>query len=226
MNTPEPVGDLPRRAADSDAELLARHVAGDPDAFAELFRAHADRLWAVSVRLLHDPEEAADAVQEAMLSAHRRAQDFRGEATVGTWLHRIVVNASLDRIRRRAARPTVPLPTDTHGAPVDPADPRDAFAERDTHLDVMAALALLPAPMRAAVVLVDVEGQPVAEAARLLGVPTGTIKSRCARGRAQLAVLLGHLRPGNLTASDSVSHTGDVAHKRTQAPGEVTGGDG
>src|SRR4030095_10612663 len=97
------------------AQLLARHVAGDPDAFARLFRTHADRLWAVAVRLLPHTDEAADAVQEAMLAAHRRAADFRGEAAVATWLHRIVVNASLDRLRRRAARPAVPMPTDRHG---------------------------------------------------------------------------------------------------------------
>jgi RNA polymerase sigma-70 factor (ECF subfamily) len=217
----------PRRAADVDAELLARHVAGDPDAFTELFRAHADRLWGVALRLLRDADEAADAVQEAMLAAHRRAADFRGEATVATWLHRIVVNASLDRIRRRSARPTVPMPVDTHGDPVDPPDPRDAFAERDTALDVAAALALLPAPMRAAVVLVDVEGQPVAEAARLLGVPVGTVKSRCARGRAQLAALLGHLRPGNPAVPDSVSLSRDATDQRgAAAPREVIGGDG
>jgi RNA polymerase sigma-70 factor (ECF subfamily) len=224
VNTPDLAG-RPRRPADPDAELLARHVEGDPEAFAHLFRAHADRLWTVAMRLLHDAEEAADAVQDAMLAAHRRASDFRGEAAVATWLHRIVVNASLDRIRRRAARPAGPMPTDQHGVPIDPADPRDAYAERDTRLDVSAALELLAPPMREAVVLVDLEGQSVADAARLLGVPVGTVKSRCARGRAQLAVLLGHLRPGNPAAPDSVSHIREAAHERARAPGEVTGGD-
>src|SRR5579859_7218551 len=90
-----------------DRELLRQHVAGDPDAFSELFRRHRDRLWAVAVRTLGDQEEAADALQDAMLSAFRRAGDFRGEAAVTTWLHRIVVNACLDRLRRRAARPAM-----------------------------------------------------------------------------------------------------------------------
>src|ERR1035438_50220 len=89
----------------SDAELLRRHVAGDNEAFGELFRRHRDRLWAVALRTVCDPEEAADALQDAMVSAFRRAADFRGESAVTTWLHRIVVNASLDRLRRRAARP-------------------------------------------------------------------------------------------------------------------------
>jgi RNA polymerase sigma-70 factor, ECF subfamily len=199
---------MPPSPGDADAELLRRHVAGDPDAFAILFRTHADRLWSVSYRLLRNAEDAADAVQEAMLAAHRRAAGFRGEASVATWLHRIVVNAALDRLRRRSARPTVPLPIGPDGAPLDPADPRDAIAEGDTRLDVGAALALLPDPLRAAVVLVDVEGRPVAEVAALLGVPVGTVKSRCALARARLAVLLGHLHPGNHGDRRSVSEVG------------------
>src|ERR1700685_678791 len=91
----------------SDQELLRRHVAGDREAFGELFHRHRDRLWAVALRTVCDPEEAADALQDAMVSAFRRAGDFRGDSAVTTWLHRIVVNASLDRLRRRAARPTV-----------------------------------------------------------------------------------------------------------------------
>src|ERR1035438_1415116 len=99
----------------SDAELLRRHVAGDNEAFGELFRRHRDRLWAVALRTVCDPEEAADALQDAMVSAFRRAADFRGDSAVTTWLHRIVVNASLDRLRRPAARPGPPAP----GAPAD-----------------------------------------------------------------------------------------------------------
>src|SRR5229473_6757200 len=91
----------------SDQELLRRHVAGDAEAFGELFRRHRDRLWAVALRTVCDPDEAADALQDAMLSAFRRAGDFRGDSAVTTWLHRIVVNACLDRMRRRAARPAV-----------------------------------------------------------------------------------------------------------------------
>src|SRR4051795_6340329 len=92
----------------SDQDLLALHVDGDPDAFGELVRRHRDRLWAVAVRTLGDREEAADALQDALLSAFRagRGAAFRGDAAPTTWLHRIVVNACLDRVRRRAARPT------------------------------------------------------------------------------------------------------------------------
>src|ERR671932_431932 len=96
-----------------DAALLSAHVAGDPNAFAELVRRHRDRLWAVALRTVGDREEAADALQDALLSAYRAAGRFRGDSAVTTWLHRIVVNACLDLIRRRAARPTVPLPDGT-----------------------------------------------------------------------------------------------------------------
>src|SRR5216683_228324 len=88
----------------SDATLLRRHADGDTDAFGLLFRRHSGRLWAVALRIACDPDDAADALQEAMISAFRRAGDFRGESAVTTWLHRIVVNASLDLLRRRPAR--------------------------------------------------------------------------------------------------------------------------
>src|SRR4051812_40041555 len=93
-----------------DISLLRAHASGDPNAFTELVRRHRDRLWAVALRTLGDREEAADALQDALLSAFRAANNFRGESAVTTWMHRIVVNACLDRIRRRQARPTVPLP--------------------------------------------------------------------------------------------------------------------
>lgn len=182
-----------------DSELLLAHAEGDPQAFALLFRRHRDRLWAVAVRTTGDREEAADALQEAMLSAHRNAGRFRGESAVTTWLHRIVVNACVDRLRRRAAHRTVPLPgQDTgedeerwHTGRHEPAAPA---GDHDTAMAVRAALAQLPYEQRASLVLVDLEGYTVAEVARMLGVAEGTIKSRCSRGRARLATLLGHLR--------------------------------
>jgi RNA polymerase sigma-70 factor (ECF subfamily) len=175
---------------DPDVDLLKRHLGGDPAAFTEIFTRHRDHLWAVALRTTGDPEDAADAVQEALISAMRHAASFRGDAKVSTWLHRIVVNACLDRLRRRAAHPTSPLPDDDHA----PSATRDDYADRDTAADVNAALATLPAEQRAAIVLVDIEGYPVDEVAAMLEVPSGTIKSRCARGRAKLVPLLSHLR--------------------------------
>ncbi len=177
-----------------DAELLRRHLDGDPDAFAQLVQRHRDHLWAVALRTVGNPDDAADAVQDALISAMRNAASFRGDAQLGTWLHRIVVNACLDRLRRRAAHPTTSLPDDDHrGGPATPVG-RDEFEARDTAADVRAALATLSAEQRAAIVLVDIEGYPVDEVAAILEVPSGTVKSRCARGRARLLPLLAHLR--------------------------------
>src|SRR6516225_3608395 len=138
----------------SDTELLHRHVAGDSEAFGELFLRHRDRLWAVALRTVGDPEEAADALQDAMISAFRRAGDFRGESAVTTWLHRIVVNASLDRLRRRAARPATSA-GDEQAFEALAAQDGDPARTSDTRLDVNAALRLLPPQQRAALVVVD-----------------------------------------------------------------------
>lgn len=178
-------------AEPTDAALIAAHAAGDPHAFSELVRRHRDRMWAVALRTMRDPEEAADALQDALISAFRAAGNFRAESQVTTWLHRIVVNACLDRIRRKQARPTVPLPEYDSA---EPAVPRDAMADRETSLAVSEALNQLPEEQRVPIVLVDVEGYSVAETARRLGIAEGTVKSRCARGRVKLAKLLGHLR--------------------------------
>ena len=168
----------------TDVELLQAHVDGDPAAFEVLVRRHRDRMWAVALRTLRDPEEAADALQEALVSAYRAAGSFRAESAVTTWLHRIVVNACLDRIRRRSARPTTPL------GDIDPPQRGDESAAAELRVDFDRALASLPEGQRLALVLVDLQGLPVAEAAQILGVAEGTVKSRCARGRAALAPLL------------------------------------
>src|SRR5919107_4039494 len=186
----------------SDQELLTRHVEGDPDAFGELVRRHRDRLWAVALRTLGDREEAADAVQDALVSAYRAAHTFRGQAAVTTWLHRITVNACLDRARKAASRKTSPVDdTERLEQLLEPHESASAPAERnDLHRQLIEAMGTLPPDQRAALVLVDMQGYPVAEAARILDVPTGTVKSRCARGRARLLPLLTHLRPENTGA--------------------------
>ncbi|WP_409484177.1 RNA polymerase sigma factor SigM [Arsenicicoccus dermatophilus] len=186
MDTP-----LDLQTAD-DRALMAAHLAGDPDAFGEIYRRHRDRMWAVAMRTCNDRELAADAVQDAFVAAFRRAGSYRGEAAVTTWLHRIVVNACLDRLRR--LKPTSELPE------LDLADGRDEHASLEVALDVREALERLPDGQRLALVLVDMHGLSVAEAAQVLDVAEGTIKSRCARGRTAMAGLLG-LRTGSPRAT-------------------------
>jgi RNA polymerase sigma-70 factor, ECF subfamily len=211
-------GDPAPGAGIPDADLLRRHVAGDPDAFGILFLRHRDRLWAVALRTLSDPEEAADALQEAMISAFRRAGSFRGDSAVTTWLHRIVVNACLDRLRRRAARP-VSAGLDEQALDLLTREPQvpDHGGDTDTALEVTAALRTLPPEQRAALVLVDMLGYPVADAAEVLGVSVGTIKSRCARGRARLLPRLAHLRGGPQSGATGPPD-GHAAGKGNPAP--------
>ncbi|WP_299053100.1 RNA polymerase sigma factor SigM [uncultured Nocardioides sp.] len=214
--TPTPgSGDDPADGTDrtDDKALLAAHVAGDPDAFGVLVARHRDRLWAVALRTTGDPEEAADGLQDGLVAAYRRAASYRGDAAVTTWLHRVVVNACLDRLRARKVRAADPLPTGEdadrlvpldagpqgRSAPVDPASAAEASEQRAT---VLAALATLPPEQRASLVLVDMEGYSVAEAAQVLDCAPGTVKSRCSRGRARLAVLLG---VGNRTDAPAVT---------------------
>jgi RNA polymerase sigma-70 factor (ECF subfamily) len=194
----------------ADAELLRLHVAGDQDAFGALFTRHKDRLWAVALRIVCDPDDAADALQDAMISAFRRAADFRGDSAVTTWLHRIVVNASLDALRRRPSR-SVPWSGDPDELPVpEPRRGPSGQEAAETRLEVDTALRVLPPPQRAALVLVDMLGYPVAEVAVILGCSEGTVKSRCARGRTRLLPYLAHLRMnypprGNQPVTDGVS---------------------
>ena len=200
----------------ADHDLLRAHVDGDPDAYAELVRRHRDRLWAVALRTMGNREDAADGLQDGLVAGYRRAATFRGDAAVSTWLHRVVVNACLDRLRAAKVRRTDPLPDDLddraqRGSLVSAAreegDPAEASVRAERRTAVLAALRELPADQRAALVLVDMEGYAVAEAATILGCAVGTVKSRCSRGRARLAELLrplldaggerAHTAPGN-----------------------------
>jgi RNA polymerase sigma-70 factor (ECF subfamily) len=208
----------------SDLDLLRAHVDGDPDAFAELFARHRDRLWAVALRTMGNPHDAADGLQDGLIAAYRRAGTFRGDAAVTTWLHRVIVNACLDRLRAAKVRRAESLPDDleeradrgsmaTAARDADPALHAEAEERRAA---VLAALAELSADQRAAVVLVDMEGYSIAEAAAILDVAEGTVKSRCSRARTKLAGLLdvfgpsgepGHPSAGNRIPRSAVPPT-------------------
>jgi RNA polymerase sigma-70 factor (ECF subfamily) len=216
MSGMDDVDGMDRPATDDpdglDRSLLDQHLAGDRAAFDTLVRRHQDRLWAVALRTLGDRDEAADAVQDALLSAYRAAGSFRGDARVSTWLHRIVVNACLDRVRRRNSRPTVPLPDDDRSPSA-----KDDLTNRELATDLHRALAVLPVEQRAALVLVDAQGYPLEEVARMLSVPVGTVKSRCSRGRARMALLLRDAR---------AEGSGNPERSRTVQPDRTDGAEG
>jgi RNA polymerase sigma-70 factor, ECF subfamily len=161
----------------SDADLLRMHTEGNKDAFGVLYQRHRSRLWAVAARIAGG-QDADDVLQNAMLLAYRRAGGFRGDSAVTTWLHRIVVNAALDVTRRR------PKLASQDREPSCAAWPS---AEADTRMDVQKQWLRLSPDHRAALLLVDMMGYPVAEAAAIIGVSEGAMKSRAFRARAALA---------------------------------------
>ena len=175
-----------------------------------LVRRHRDRLWAVALRTLRDREEAADALQDALLSAFRNADGYRGDAAVTTWLHRVVVNACLDRMRRRAVRPSVPLGEHrrarTGATTSAPRRPPRRRAPRSPGSPRRSAPPSSWSTCRTC---------PVAEAAAVLGVAEGTVKSRCSRGRLALARIFrgrgagrARRRPAGTCPSPRASHQG------------------
>jgi RNA polymerase sigma-70 factor, ECF subfamily len=155
-----------------DATLLHAHVDGDPDAFAVLVARHQDRMWSIALRIMRNPEDTADALQDAYIAAFRRAGTYRGEAQVTTWLHRVVVNACLDRLRLMRSRETEPLPENLdRWSRIGTTLIKDPAEIKEQRSVVAAALGALNADQRAALVLVDMEGYSVEEAAEILGCP-------------------------------------------------------
>ena len=170
----------------SDAELVGAAQAGDRDAVDALLRRHHDRLRALARRLTGNDADAADATQEALLAIVRGLPRFDQRASFGTWAYRVATNACLDELRRRNRRPRPEPEANLVTIPAG-RDPADVVGAR---LDVGAALATLPLEFRAAVVLRDLCALDYAEIGEVLDIPAGTVRSRIARGRAQLA---GHL---------------------------------
>jgi RNA polymerase sigma-70 factor (ECF subfamily) len=173
--------------SEDEAFLVARARTGDRDAFAELVRRYQRLVFAVSYRLLGDPDLAEDVAQETFIRAFLSLEHFRG-TTMRAWLLRIAHNAALDQLRASARRRTVPLEHASEHASVDVPEP--GIEQAGLRAALEAALAALPVEQRAVVVLADVEGLPYEEIAQTLGLPLGTVKSRLARARMRLRTLL------------------------------------
>jgi RNA polymerase sigma-70 factor (ECF subfamily) len=178
----------------SDEALLAAHLRGDPHAFGQLVSRHERRVYGLCLRILGNRQDAEDATQEAFLAALRKAATFRQAAAFTTWLYRVAVNAATDQARRRGRARLTPLDPADVGLAADPGgDPGEQVAAAVT---VQAALAQIPEEFRVAVVLCDLYRVPYAEAAQILGIPVGTVKSRVFRGRLVLAERLGGGKTG------------------------------
>jgi len=167
---------------------MARAQNGDAPAFSALVRLHQRRAYAVARGIVGTHEDAEDAVQEAFLHAYKALHRFRPEQAFGAWLHRIVVNASLDLTRRRKVRAAEELP-ESVAAPF-----RDAAEGADLRERLKAALEHLTDRQRAVIVLHDVEGYKHAEIGEMLEIPEGTARSDLHHARVALRRHLGDLR--------------------------------
>lgn len=174
--------------AEPDLVLVRRAKAGERAAFEALVRRHQDRVYSVALGVVRHPEDAADVAQEAFIAVLRHLATFQEGAAFTTWLHRIALRKSYDHLRRR-----VPEPVDPGGAVLERQETRDGdpIGTGLAGSAILEAIATLDEPFRDAVLLVDVAGLGVEEAAAALGVAAGTIKSRVFRGRAALARELG-----------------------------------
>jgi RNA polymerase sigma-70 factor (ECF subfamily) len=192
-----------------ERQLISDLRAREEPAFERLVHEHAGRLLAVARRIVSSDEEARDAVQEALLSAFRGIDRFQGASRLGTWLHRITVNAALMRLRSRRRRPEQPiddlLPTflaDGHHAVPPPDWPdsvEDQLARTDTRRIVRDCIDRLPESYRTVLVLRDIQEMETDEVAQQLGLTKGAVKTRLHRARQALKTLLDpHLHRGDL----------------------------
>lgn len=191
---------------DSDAALVAGLQAGDAQAFEELIRLHGGPLLRLARRFLGNEEDARDALQDAMLAVHRSIATFEGTAMLSTWLHRIVVNACLMRLRAKRRRPEESdidslLPAfieDGHQTVRNTAwsEPADAVIEREeTRAMVRECIDRLPDAYRIVLHLRDIEEKSTEETATILGITGNAVKIRLHRARQALRTLLDrHMR--------------------------------
>jgi RNA polymerase sigma-70 factor (ECF subfamily) len=172
-----------------ELDLAARCRQGDPEAFEEVYRAHAPRLYGLARRLV-GPDSADDLLQEIFLAAFRKLHQYRGESALGTWLFRLGTNVCLDHLRSRSVR-SARLEDTFHEEATASGSAAGPIRGVLTRIDVERALAVLPDGARAVFVLHDVEGLEHQEVAALLGISEGTSKSQLHKARMRLRQHLG-----------------------------------
>jgi RNA polymerase sigma-70 factor (ECF subfamily) len=177
-----------------DRRLIADCLAGHTSAFGELVRRHQDRLFNAILRVVDQPEDAADVVQDAFLNAYQSLNSFKGDSEFFTWLYRIAFNAAISLRRKRKAVLSFDGAADPKAAdPVDPSEftrPGSALERSEEDARLLAALTRLSPEHKAVLVLKDLEGQRYEDIAAILDVPIGTVRSRLHRARLELRDLL------------------------------------
>ena len=171
--------------------LVERCRRGDLAAFEAIYKAHSGRLFSLACRMVGNPTDAEDLLQDIFLAAHRKLDSFRGDSALGTWLYRLATNLCLDHLRSRAAKSSQITDTiDDEPALADAGSRRLADRTVDK-MDLERAMAQLPEGCRTAFVLHDVEGLEHREVAELLGIAEGTSKSQVHKARLRLRGILG-----------------------------------
>lgn len=190
---PAPRGQRGPAQPPTDADLVARAQAGDRDAFEQLASTHADRLFAVLLRLLGDRSEAEDVAQEVMLRAWRGIGRFRGRSLFFTWLYRIAINEANRSLERTARRPaSISIDAEALGVPAAAQDEPASQVEQLELRDALTmALAGLPPAYRTAIVLRDVEGLSTQQAAAIAGIGQAAFKSRLHQARLRVRAAIG-----------------------------------
>ena len=175
---------------DAEAELVVRLRAGDEDAYEALFRTHAGNMMAVARRYLGDTDDAADAVQDAFVSAFRAMPRFAGTARLGTWLHRITANACLMMLRTRRRSRLVPLADHSPRGTEPVESPGDRLVREETAAAVRAGVDRLPAAYRTVIGLRDLDELDTDTTAARLRTTSGVVKTRLHRARQALRSLI------------------------------------
>ena len=178
-----------------DRRLIREAVAGDTSSFGELVRRYQDRLYNIAFRVVGNPEDAADVVQDAFVSAFQSLASFKGDSEFFTWLYRIAFNTAISQKRKK--RPTISMDAVREGeSSYDPADgatdvsPDAAMVRAEDETVLAAAIAKLSDEHRAVLVLKDIDGSKYEEIAVALGIPIGTVRSRLHRARLELRQLI------------------------------------
>jgi len=205
---PKPAEDTARTRSDPDeARVLAGLRANDPGSYEQLVRAYAGRMLSVAFRFVRNREDASDCVQDAFLQAFRAIDRFAGRASLGTWLHRIVVNVALTRIRARERRQEESLDEflpkfDASGHRIEQevglSDSIESLLERnETREFVRRCIDRLPKHYRTILLVRDIDGYDTAETAAVLGLKAGTVKTRLHRARAALKTMIESRQRGD-----------------------------
>jgi RNA polymerase sigma-70 factor (ECF subfamily) len=208
--------------------LLRRATNNDREALDELFARYRGRLYNTALRLLGNSEDAEDALQDGLLAAFRNLSGFQGRSQFSTWLTSIVVNAALMRLRR--SRPEVMTSVDQQKLDRDDQpwadripdpgpDPEEIYARQEQLQILGQSLQGLPTAYRQAMWLRDVQGLSTGEAAKALGLPTGSLKSQLHRARLRLREKLAEARPVHRVLQGS---RGDAAISRRRTTMELT----